>query len=146
MAVLVVTAEDFQLSGRGFYMATGAVVLVIEDDAGVRELLCDILEGAGYEVESVGSASAGYARLCAGGIDVVVSDVMLGDELGPAMIEQYNSEGYSVPVLYMSGYKWMTLVKERILPVDAPFLPKPFNVADLLKWVELLTSKDKIED
>ena len=116
-----------------------AVVLVIEDDRAVRELICDIL--AGYEVESVGSASAGYDRLCAGGIDVVVSDVMLGDDLGPAMIERFNSEGHSVPVIFMSGYKWLTLVKEKILPLDVPFLPKPFSPFDLIRWVKRLTSK-----
>ena len=123
-------------------MAT--VVLVVDDDKLFRELLCDILEGAGYAVESVESSLAGYDRLCAGGIDVVVSDVMLGDGLGLAMIERYNSEGHKIPVVFISGYKWLTLVKEEILAVDVPFLGKPFNPFDLIRWVQKLTSK--VED
>ena len=126
----------------GLYMA--AVVLVIDDDKLLRELFCDILEGAGYVVESARSSSAGYDRLCAGGIDAVVCDVMLGDGLGPAMIERFNLAGHKIPVVYLSGYKWTTLVKKRILPIIAPFLRKPFNVDDLLSWVQTLTSK--IED
>ena len=127
-------------------MAMGALVLVIEDDRAVRELICDILKSAGYEVDSVESSSAGYDRLCAGGIDVIVCDVMLGDELGPSMVERFNSAGHSVPAVYISGYEWKTLVKERILPVDAPFLQKPFNMFDLIRWVQTLTSNKILED
>ena len=141
------------------------MVLVIEDDAGLRESICDILRSAGYEVDSASSSSAGYDRLCAGGVDVIVCDVMLGDDrfcagsaevimcdvmlddkLGPSMVERFNSNGHSVPALYMSGYEWKTLVKERILPVDAPFLQKPFNLFDLIRWVQTLTSNKKLED
>ena len=127
-------------------MAAGAVVLVIEDDQAVRELLCDILRSAGYEVDSVSSSSAGYDRLCAGSVDVIVCDVMLDDELGPLMVERFNSEGHSVPAIYISGYEWETLVNERILSVDAPFLQKPFNMFDLIRWVQTLTSNKKLED
>ena len=124
-------------------MAAGAVVLVIEDDRAVRELICDILKSAGYEVDSVESSSAGYDRLCAGGIDVIVCDVMLGDELGPALVERFNSEGHSVPAIYISGYEWKALVQKCILSVDAPFLQKPFNMFDLIRWVQTLTSNKK---
>ena len=127
-------------------MSAGAMVLVIEDDQAVRELICDILKSAGYEVDSVASSSAGYDRLCAGGVDVIVCDVMLGDELGPSLVERFNSEGHSVPAIYISGYGWRVLVEKRILPVDAPFLGKPFNPFDLIRWVQTLTSNKKLED
>ena len=124
-------------------MSVGVVVLVIEDDCVVRELICRILKLADYEVDSVASSSAGYDRLCAGGIDVIVCDVMLPGELGPAMMARFNSEGHSVPVVYISGCKWMTLVKEKILPVGVPFLHKPFEIDKLLDWVKFLVSGDK---
>ena len=131
---------------EGLIMAAGAVVLVIEDDAGLRESICDILRSAGYEVDSASSSSAGYDRLCAGGVDVIVCDVMLGDGFGPAMIERFNLEGHEIPVVYLSGYKWVTLVRERILPIIAPFLSKPFNEDDLIEWVQILTLNKILED
>ena len=129
-------------------MSADVVVLVIDDDAEVRELVCDVLKSAGYEVDSVDSSSAGYDRLCAGGVDVIVCDVMLPGELGPLMIERFNfnSTGHSVPAVYISGYDWKTLVKERILPVDAPFLQKPLDLFDLIRWVQRLILKGKLED
>ena len=83
------------------------VILVIDDDETVRELVCAILMRAGYCVSVAGSSKCGYCRLSTSMLlrrpfDLVVSDVVMPGETGPAMMERLRAErGVDFPVLFM---------------------------------------------
>ena len=117
------------------------VILVIDDDDAIRELVSEILMRAGYSVSGVESSKCGYclldvSLLLGRPFDLVVSDVVMPGENGPAMIERFCAErGVDFRVLFMSGYTRQALVGEGILGTGQEFLPKPFNPADLLSKV-----------
>ena len=56
-------------------------VLVVDDDPRIRELLAEYLASRGLEVETAPDGTQALARLRAGGLDLVVLDVMMADRV-----------------------------------------------------------------
>jgi len=111
----------------------GETVLVVEDEASIRALACEMLEGHGYRTLSAGSGeeALGLAVRHAGPIHVLLADVVMPGLAGPALAERFTVVRPEARVLFMSGYAGDDLVR-RGLPEDAAHLvPKPFT-ADLL--------------
>ena len=123
------------------------VILVVDDDDAIRELVSDILMRAGFSVSVAGLSKCGYclldvSLLLGRPFDLVVSDVLMPGENGPAMIERFCAErGVDFPVLFMSGYTRPALVSEGILGTGQEFLQKPFNPADLLAKVRSMLAE-----
>jgi PAS domain S-box-containing protein len=109
------------------------VVLLVEDDAGVRALCESVLSSLGYTVIV---ATPGEAERTAhahrGSIDLLVSDVVMPGMRGPAVAARVQMEAPSVRVLYVSGYS------DEFLDGSlrgAAFLGKPFTPAELARKV-----------
>jgi two-component system cell cycle sensor histidine kinase/response regulator CckA len=113
--------------------AAGETVLVVEDEAAIRSLACEMLEAQGYRTLSAGSGeeALGLAVRHAGPIHVLLADVVMPGLAGPALAERFSVVRPQARVLFMSGYAGDDLAR-RGLPEDALHLvPKPFT-ADLL--------------
>jgi PAS domain S-box-containing protein len=116
---------------------TGTILLV-EDEADVRELARRILERAGYQVVSVPSArealliAEGSTQLACVVTDVVMPGGMSGVEMG----ERLSRSRPSLPVLYMSGYTDDTRFHGADGVPRLPFLGKPFQPNELLEKVQ----------
>jgi len=97
-------------------------VLVVDDDAGLRSELRQLLEEAGYEVVGeAGTGAQGVARARADHPHVVISDLrMPGDVGGLELAEQLRGE---VPVILLSAYDDAGL-QARAREVSATFLVK----------------------
>jgi len=115
----------------------GETLLVVEDEAALREVAGRILSGAGYRVITAdgGERALELAAGHEGTIDLVVSDVvmpgMLGNELAARMAELRPG----TPVLFMSGYAQPVLASQGTLDPGVALLEKPFTAADLLSAV-----------
>ena len=72
-------------------------VLVVEDDAAMRDLLEDSLRDEGYRVETAAGGHAGVARVQKGGIDLVVTDVRMPDLDGLDMLREIKSAPLEQP-------------------------------------------------
>src|SRR5258708_13404568 len=64
-------------------MTPGPHLLVVDDEAGIRESLSSILKDEGYHVETVGSAEEALERPAAGNFEVVLLDAWLPAFAGP---------------------------------------------------------------
>ena len=67
-------------------------ILLIEDEADLRELYLIILEDDGYAVTTAGDGNSGWELLKAGGYDLVLLDVMLPYMDGLEMLEKLSAE------------------------------------------------------
>ena len=65
-----------------------ARVLVVEDDAAMREMLREALDEDGYAVETAAGGRAGIERVKQGGVDLVISDVKMPDLDGLDMLRE----------------------------------------------------------
>jgi DNA-binding response OmpR family regulator len=113
-------------------------VLVIEDEALVRDLVVLNLKHAGYEVSSAGAFAAGLEALTTPGIDLAVVDVMLPGGEGFALVRQARDEGVKCPILMLTA---RSEVSSRVRGLDCgadDYLTKPFDVTELMARVRSL--------
>ncbi|MEJ5357626.1 MAG: response regulator [Desulfobacterales bacterium] len=112
-----------------------ASVLVIEDDGNIRELIEAALTRFGHRVETAGDGREGICKFDAGAFDLVITDFLLPDVDGAAVIAHIRRSlaGRRLPAIGISGTPW--------LMQDAGFdlvLAKPFPLGRLLESVNRL--------
>ena len=109
---------------------TGTVLLV-EDEDMVRAVAERALTRQGYKVLTASDGEQGLEVLGGGEkIDLLISDVVMPNMDGPAMVAQARRSFPDLPVLFMSGYAEEQLRKS-IDIANVAFLPKPFSVNQL---------------
>jgi signal transduction histidine kinase/ActR/RegA family two-component response regulator len=135
-----------EASGQGPAAALrgSETILVLEDEARVRKLVCEVLAGRGYRVlEAVrGEEAIRMAREHKGRIHLLLTDVVMPEMSGPQALEQIRARHPNVKVLFMSGYTDEAMVHHGILDSGAAFLQKPFLPETLARKVlEVLASQ-----
>ncbi|GAA2642209.1 SpoIIE family protein phosphatase [Paractinoplanes durhamensis] len=117
--------------------ATGARVLIADDNADMRDYLTRLLRSAGHRVEAVGDGQAALESARAQNPDLVVSDVMMprlgGLELVAALRADPRTAG--TPVLLLSARAGQEAAIEGLEAGADDYLVKPFSAAELLARV-----------
>ncbi|WP_445326745.1 ATP-binding protein [Sphingobium sp. AN558] len=109
---------------------TGTVLLV-EDEDMVRAVAERALVRQGYKVLTAADGEQGLELLASDEtIDLLISDVVMPNMDGPAMVARARRARPDLPVLFMSGYAEEQLRKSIDIP-NVAFLPKPFSVSQL---------------
>jgi CheY-like chemotaxis protein len=107
-----------------------ATVLVIEDEAAVREIASTALRGCGYNVLEAadGEEALRVFNAHTGRVDLLLSDVVLpGKVRARDMVEQITSVRPDVRVLYMSGYSENAIIHHGRLDDGVELISKPFK-------------------
>jgi CheY-like chemotaxis protein len=80
-------------------------ILVVEDEAFVREAACDILEGEGYRVLRARNAAEAQAafRRQQGSVQLLLSDVVLPGQNGPALAKDLRATRPALKAIFISG-------------------------------------------
>jgi two-component system, cell cycle sensor histidine kinase and response regulator CckA len=105
-------------------------VLVAENDTALRKLVAAILHRAGYHVLSAGGGKEAVAAAAksAGGIDLLVTDIVMPGMGGAELYAWLKTERPNLRVLFISG-----LMNRE--PLEGAFLKKPFTPGELLEKV-----------
>jgi signal transduction histidine kinase len=122
-------------------------VLVVEDDAMVRQLARRVLEELGYSVLEADSGSEALMLLEKGSprVDLILSDVVMPGLSARALTDRVQRSHPNLPLLFMSGYPGEDVVRRGLLPRDAPFVQKPFSPEELGRSVRGLLDSVKSE-
>jgi two-component system cell cycle sensor histidine kinase/response regulator CckA len=114
--------------------ATGGdeVVLVVEDDAGLRGLVHEVLAEAGYTVHAAASPEAALAATLNPPPVALVADVVMPGLSGPELAQRLAIRLPGLRVLYISGYSGDALSGREGLPPGVRLLSKPFRADELL--------------
>ena len=111
-------------------------IVLVEDDALVRDLVQSTLEAEGYRVHVAGS---GEEALALHGeresIDLLLSDVVMPGLSGPELAREFSRNRPLLKVLLVSGYADEKLRKGTLEKLRLPLLEKPFSPAQLLRAV-----------
>jgi two-component system cell cycle sensor histidine kinase/response regulator CckA len=119
-------------------------ILVLEDEARVRKLICEVLTGRGYRVLEAlrGDEAIRIVTEHHGRIHLLLADVVMPEMSGPQVLERIRARYPHVKVLFMSGYTDEAMAHHGILDSGAPFLQKPFLPEALARKVrEVLASQ-----
>lgn len=121
-------------------MSSRKTILLVEDEFDTRELLGRALERAGYSALMAENAAAALsaAHGANNGIDLVVSDVVLGtDSLGGLhLMSALRREGLRAPFVIITAYADVEKLKLALNEGAAHFLEKPFRAPKLLEVIE----------
>lgn len=111
----------------------GEVVVLVEDDPGVRALTEKSLTSLGYEVHVASDAYSGLSLVRSlGRIDLLLTDVVLpGGMSGPDLANAARSEVSNLRVLFMSGYAPNEIITNATLRDGEALLKKPFKLDEL---------------
>lgn len=112
-----------------------ATLLVIDDDARIRELLAEYLTGRGHRVHTASDGDEGLQRARLGDIDLVVLDLMMPGRDGLSVLRELRPTS-AVPVIVLTA-RGDDL--DRIVGLELgadDYLPKPFNPRELLARVD----------
>ena len=118
-------------------------VLLVEDEAAVRNLTSRILKEKGYQVleASHGAEALQISREFKEKIHLVITDVVMPGIRGNVLLNRIESERPNIKSLYISGYTDNALAHRGILNSEVAFLQKPFSIENLTHKVrELLDS------
>lgn len=115
----------------------GQTVLVVEDEDGVRRVVCRILSTNGYTVMAAASGSEALDLLIRQGrdVDLVLTDVIMPGISGRELADRIGELLPDMPVAYMSGYE--DLVAPGGGVHGRNYLLKPFSGDQLLEMIEL---------
>jgi two-component system, cell cycle sensor histidine kinase and response regulator CckA len=112
-------------------------ILVVEDDASVRNSIRRILTRQGYTVLEArhGADALQVIDETKGPIDLVMTDLMMPEMSGRQLIPELRALSKPPRIVVMSGYAEQAAVREHSLRLGTGFLEKPFTVEGLLQTV-----------
>ncbi|MBL4942726.1 MAG: sigma-54-dependent Fis family transcriptional regulator [Colwellia sp.] len=110
-------------------------ILVVEDDAGLREALIDTLSLAHYQCVEADSAEAALLLLKNHAIDLVVSDVQMGGMSGLLLLKNIKNQQPKLPVLLMTAYGTIDDAVRAMKDGACNYIAKPFAPEVLLNMV-----------
>ncbi|MDR0737221.1 MAG: sigma-54 dependent transcriptional regulator [Zoogloeaceae bacterium] len=111
-------------------------ILIVEDDAGLREAICDTLELAGRTVFCASGGTEALAILAAQKIAIVVSDVRMSPMDGIMLLKEIRQRQPQLPVLLMTAYAEVDKAVEAMRLGACDFLLKPFEPSALLQQID----------
>ncbi|ROZ79390.1 response regulator [Ramlibacter sp. WS9] len=114
-----------------------ANILVVDDELGIRDLLSEILNDEGHNVELAENAAQARAARARARPDLVLLDIWMPDTDGVTLLKEWSTGGLlSMPVIMMSGHATIETAVEATKIGAQSFLEKPITMQKLLKAVE----------
>ena len=114
-----------------------ANILVVDDELGIRDLLSEILNDEGHNVEVAENAAQARAARLRDRPDLVLLDIWMPDTDGVTLLKEWSSTGVlTMPVIMMSGHATIDTAVEATKIGALAFLEKPITLQKLLKAVE----------
>ena len=120
-----------------------AIILVVDDEVGIRDLLSEILIDEGYDVRL--AENAGAARRLRNELrpDLVLLDIWMPDTDGISLLKEWHAAGHlNMPVVMMSGHGTIDTAVEATRIGAFDFLEKPIALQKLLASVQKALKHD----
>jgi signal transduction histidine kinase/ActR/RegA family two-component response regulator len=120
-------------------------VLVVEDEAVLRELACEFLRSSGHKVLSAGNGAEALAisKRHAGPIHLLLTDAVMPGMSGRELAQRLHDVRPETKVLYVSGYTDDTVLRNGLLEAGTAFLQKPFTRDSLARKVRAVLAGEE---
>jgi DNA-binding NtrC family response regulator len=121
-------------------------ILIIDDEAAIRESLETLLEFEGYSVESAETAGEGMARLTEGNFDLVLLDFALPDLNGLEVLTQIRARDSQLAVIMITAYGTLDNAVRAMQKGATNFIQKPWDNEKLLADVRASVARRRVEE
>jgi len=109
-------------------------ILLVEDDALLRDVCARVLEYHGFEVQTAGDGDEGWKMLCSASYDLLISDHNMPGMTGVDLVKQLRSVGMAIPVILAAASLPDEAYTNTRLRIAARLL-KPFSARELVETV-----------
>lgn len=124
---------------------TQSKILIVEDDAGLREALVDTLILGGYQVIAADSGEQAMIKLQEQDVDLVVSDIQMGGMSGLSLLKNIKNKYPNLAMLLMTAYATIDDAVQAMRDGATDYLSKPFAPEVLLNLVGRYAPAQKVE-
>ncbi len=121
-------------------------VLIIDDEAAIRESLETLLELEGYEVESAASGEEGLARIGDRPFDLVLLDLALPDRNGIDLLAELHAHDPQLSVIMITAYGTVENAVKAMQAGAVNFVQKPWDNEKLLADVRTAVARHRAEE
>jgi DNA-binding NtrC family response regulator len=120
-------------------------ILVVDDDASVRNMLGIVLKTSGYEVTAVESGEAALKRLKTEAFDLIISDIKMPGISGIELLKKIKAITPEIPMIMITAYASANDAVEAMKLGAEDYITKPFNLDELKLIIEKSLYKKDIE-
>ena len=118
-------------------------LLIIDDDAHLRESLAEVLELDGFECHQAGAAKEGLAAASKLEPEIVIMDIQLPDSSGFQICQELRKRSKTVILIMMTGRFLSSEEKKQGFELGADeYITKPFDLAELSARIKQLLSRN----
>ncbi len=118
--------------------------LVVDDEESITNLIAMALRYEGWDVETASTGTEAIEKLRSFSPDVAVLDIMLPDLDGIQVLSRFRSEGYLLPVLFLTA---LDSVDDRVNGLTAggdDYVVKPFSLEELIARLRALVRRSQL--
>ena len=118
-------------------------VFIVDDDAGVRESIHDLVESVNLHAESFATAQGFMSAERRDGPSCLVLDVRLPDSSGLDLQQELSRAGVRIPIIFITGHADIPMTVKAMKSGAFEFLTKPFREQDLLDVIHRALRRDR---
>src|SRR5579864_1063266 len=127
-------------------ISSAGSVLIVDDEAEIRESLQTLLEMEGYEVETAGTGHQGLSRAGERSFDLILLDLALPDRNGMDILMDLHSQDPGQPVIMITAYGTVENAVRAMQSGAANFIQKPWDNEKLLADVRTAVARRRAEE
>lgn len=120
-------------------------ILVIDDEADIREGLQALLESEGYQVDLAANAQEGVGRMLGSAHDLVLLDMMMPDRSGMDLLEEIRARDTETPVFLITAYGSIDVAIDALKRGATDYFSKPWNNEKLIREIDRVIGKRQLE-
>jgi DNA-binding NtrC family response regulator len=120
-------------------------ILVIDDEADIRESLFDLLSLYDYQISMAVNATEGLEKAESGHYDLILLDLSLPDGTGLDLLTTFQQRGIDTPVFMITAYGSIEVAVEALKRGAADYFSKPWDNEKLVIEIERMISKRRLE-
>ncbi|HSB13542.1 MAG TPA: sigma-54 dependent transcriptional regulator [Bryobacteraceae bacterium] len=120
-------------------------ILVVDDEADIRESLQFLLFHEGYQVDLASNGGEGIGKIEGGGYDLLLLDLMMPDRSGMEVLRDIRERDPEIPVFLITAYGSVETAVEALKAGANDFFEKPWKNEKLLIEIERMISKRRLE-
>src|SRR5215469_17006585 len=126
--------------------STAGSVLIIDDEAAIRESLETLLEMEGYSVECAGSGEEGLARIGEQSFDLILLDLALPDRNGLDLLMDLRLQEPQLSIMMITAYGTVENAVKAMQGGAANFVQKPWDNEKLLADIRSVVARHRAEE